>query len=181
LDTATDLDAFLDEDRLKGGQFYKEALATALCESVCMVSLYWPTYFSLKYPFCSREYKLMEKLETQRLLKLSAAEQQNGLVIVIALKDFDKLPAEIRTSRLCYDFEKVAMSRNMTSHPQFRADMREIRRYIAERCRVLAAFPPPDPTLDCPNCRLPDLLQIEPWLQQVLHPGIPFPGRQPGN
>ena len=49
---ASELEAWLEEEmyvdreRLKGGDFYNEALAKALCESVCMIMIFTPTYFS---------------------------------------------------------------------------------------------------------------------------------------
>lgn len=180
LELSAPLPVFLDENRLRGGQFYQEALAQQVCQSVCMVMLYWPTYFSLEHTFCSREYKLMERLERERLAMLPQSEHSNGLIIVIALADFDQLPREITQKRLCYNFEPYMLARSMASHPQFLVDMRNIRRYVAERCRVLGAIPPPDPCAGCPACQLPDLQIVLPWLQQVLHPGIPYPTREAG-
>lgn len=182
LEISAPLPVFLDEDRLKGGHLYQESLATQLCQSVCMVMLYWPTYFSEQHTFCSREFKLMERLEAERLAYLPISEQDKGLIIVIALADFDQLPSEIKEKRQCYDFESYMLvpPRNLRNRPDFVKDMRDIRRYIAERVRVLSALPAPDPCSDCPNCRLPDLELILPWLRQVLTPSIPYPTREPG-
>jgi hypothetical protein len=180
LEYSAPLPVYLDQERLRGGQFYQEALAKQICESACMVVLYWPTYFSAQHTFCSREFKLMERLEKDRLSLLPERERINGLIIVLALADFDRLPTEIRAKRLCYDFEPYMLSRSLERHPAFLTNMRDIRRYIAERCNVLDFVPPPDPTVDCPQCRLPDTQTILPWLQQVLHPGIPYPTREPG-
>src|SRR4051794_30268202 len=58
---------YLDRERLKGGNFYNEALATALCQSACMITIFTPTYFDCNHPFCAREYKAMERLEQSRL------------------------------------------------------------------------------------------------------------------
>jgi hypothetical protein len=181
LDLSAPLPVFLDEDRLKGGQFYQESLARHLCESACMVMLYWPNYFSTQHTFCSREFKLMERLEAERQACLPDSEHDKGLIIVIALADFDQIPGEITARRLCYNFEPYVLAgRSGMRHPKFLTDMRDIRRYIAERSRILGAIPAPDPCLDCPNCRLPDHQIILPWVQQVLSPRIPYPTREPG-
>jgi hypothetical protein len=180
LEIAAPLPVFLDEDRLKGGEFYQESLAKQLCESACMVMLYWPTYFSTQHTFCSREFKLMERLEAERLACLPVSEQDKGLIIVVALADFDQLPSEIRSKRLCYNFEPYMLARNGRNHPQFINDMRNIRRYIAERSRILGAMPAPDPCFDCPNCRFPEHQIILPWVLQVLAPTVPYPTREPG-
>jgi hypothetical protein len=180
LELSAPLPVYLDQDRLKGGQFYREELALAVCHSVCMVVLYWPTYFSLQHTFCSREFKLMEKLEQERLALLPVPKRVNSLIIVIALADSDTLPKEIRDSRHCYDFEPYVLAHNMNSHPEFVAQMRQIRRYVRERCLDLDAPQPPDPCADCPQCRLPDHETVLPWIQQQLHPGIPYPTREGG-
>ena len=62
-----ELDVFLDEERLRGGDFFNRALAKALCESVCMIVVFTPTYFSKNHTYCAREYKAMEDLEHERL------------------------------------------------------------------------------------------------------------------
>ena len=164
LEYSAPLPVFLDQDRLRGGQFYQEALAQQLCQSACMIMLYWPTYFSQEHTFCSREFKLMERLEASDFGCFPRPNSSNGLIIVIALADFDQLPAEIAIRRLCYNFEPYVLTRRMDRHPKFITDMRDIRRYIADRCRILGFIPPPDPCVDCPQCRLPDAQLILPWL-----------------
>ena len=53
---------FVDWRRLQGGYFFNATLAHALCQSVCMLVVYTPTYFSLVHPYCAREYRAMEAL-----------------------------------------------------------------------------------------------------------------------
>ncbi|QNI30992.1 hypothetical protein H7849_18010 [Alloacidobacterium dinghuense] len=171
LEYVVPLNVYLDVERLKGAPFYNESLASALCQSVCMVMLYWPTYFSMQHTFCSREYKLMEKLETQRLQILAqtnSLEAQNGLIIVLAVRGFHSIPEEIRSRRKCYDLESWASSPSMTKTLAFRQTVIEIADYIANRSRILGQLPtPPDPCEQCPNCRLPSIEDVLPWLQQV--------------
>jgi hypothetical protein len=181
LDGRVPLPVFLDVERLQGGMFYNEALATSLCTSVCMVMLYWPTYFSTDHTFCSREYKAMERLEAQRLSLLpDPLQRQKGLIIPIVFRDFDQIPDEVRTNRLVVNFEAHSLRRNMGQKQEFISDINKIGSYIAERCRAFRNVPPPDPCTDCPQCKLPPELEILPWLQQVLHPGVPYPTREAG-
>jgi hypothetical protein len=173
------LPVFRDVERLQVGSFYNEALATALCKSVCMVMLYWPMYFSLEHTFCSREYHAMLRWEAERLSRLSnPVDRQNGLIVVIAFRDFKKIPAEISGNRLVCDFEAHSMRHNMTQKTEFKRDIREIGSYISERCRAFDAVPPPDPCVSCPECKFPGDQEILPWLQHVLHPGVPYPTRE---
>src|SRR5262245_13808013 len=57
---------YVDRERLKGGDFYNEHLARALCESACMIMVFTPTYFDEQSTFCAREFKAMEFLEAKR-------------------------------------------------------------------------------------------------------------------
>lgn len=181
LDGRVPLPVFLDVERLQGGTFYNEALATSLCSSVCMVMLYWPTYFSTDHTFCSREYKAMERLETQRLSLLAdPLQKQKGLIVTIAFRDFDQIPEEIRKNRLVFNFEAHSLRRNMGQKQEFVNDIYKIGNYITERCRTFRNVPPPDPCSDCPQSQLPPEQEILPWLQQVLHAGVPYPTREAG-
>jgi hypothetical protein len=175
------LPVFLDVERLKGGTFYNEALATSLCSSVCMVMLYWPTYFSTDHTFCSREYKAMVRLEAQRLnLLTDPLEKLKGLIIPVAFRDFDQIPGEVRLNRFVSNFEAYSLRRNMSQNREFINDIYKIGTYITERCRAFRSIPPPDPCTDCPQCRLPGEQEIMPWLQQVLQPSVPYPTREAG-
>lgn len=44
----------VDWERLQGGDFYNEALTLALCESVCMVVVFTPTYFDKEHIVTSK-------------------------------------------------------------------------------------------------------------------------------
>src|SRR5262249_7712116 len=46
---------YLDKDEHRGGVRFDRAMATAICESVCMIVVYTPHYFSLTHPYCARE------------------------------------------------------------------------------------------------------------------------------
>jgi len=179
LDGRVQLPVFLDVERLSGGTFYNEALSTALCTSVCMVVLYWPTYFSIEHTFCSREYSAMLRLEAERLSRLpDPLDRQKGLIIIIAFRDYHQIPKEIRKNRLICNFETLSMRPNMVRKTEFINEIHKIGTYISERCRAFAAIPPPDPCSDCHNCKLPADQEIVLWLQQVLHAGDPYPTRE---
>jgi hypothetical protein len=173
-------EVFQDTERLRGGAFYNEGLASALCRSVCMITLYWPTYFSRDHTFCSREYKAMERLEQHRLQLLQdVTERLKGLIIVIALLDFNSIPSEIRDRRQCYDFEPYTLRGDMRQNPEFRAKIREIGNYIAERCQVLESLAREhDVCSSCDSFMLPNDAEILPWLIQVRHQGAPYPNRE---
>ena len=169
-------EVYRDVERLKGAEFYKEALASAICRSVCMVVLFWPGYFSSEHTFCAREFKAMEDLEKRRLALLPEEERDKSLIIVLALRGFDQIPQEIKGIRLCKDFEAHTMKYNMRSNAGFQRDIFEIGAYIAERVRAFQRFCP-DVFTGCESFALPPEQHILPWLQQVEHPGVPFVNR----
>jgi hypothetical protein len=169
-------EVYRDTDRLRGAEFYREALATAICRSVCMVVLFWPGYFSEEHTFCAREFRAMEELEAQRLALLPGEERQQGLIVILALRDFGLIPADIRTERLCKDFEAHTLKRNMRNDPAFQRDIFEVGTYIAGRVRAFQRLTV-DVSGQCVGYRLPPEQVILPWVRQIEHPRIPFVNR----
>ena len=55
---------YVDKQRLSGGFSFNEALARAICESVCLIVVFSPTY--LDSPYCADELLAMEEIEEQR-------------------------------------------------------------------------------------------------------------------
>jgi hypothetical protein len=167
---------YVDWERLKGGDFYNEALAKALCESACMVMVYVPTYFDEHKPFCTREYMAMQKLESLRLPRLGSVGQlQHGLIIPIVFRGLRYLPTEIKNHRAYYDFQSFQLgSKEMSRNPNFNTKIREIAEYIFDRSRELEALPL-DPALDCANFNLPDEAEVIDWIREVTGVRSSFP------
>jgi TIR domain len=176
LEAFTTKQVYVDWERLKGGDFYNEALSQALCESACMVMVYVPTYFDEHKPYCTREYKAMEKLESKRLPLLDAAGQlQHGLIIPIVFRGLKFLPIEIKNQRAYYDFQSFQLgSREMSRNPNFNSKIRQIAEYIYDRCRELEALPT-DPYLECANFNLPDEAEVIDWIREVTQVRRAFP------
>jgi len=142
-----------------------------------MVVLYWPTYFSREHTFCAREFKAMEELEKRRLQLLAdEAERQNGLIVIIALRDFRLMPGDIKERRLCKDFEAYTLKPNMRRDPGFQRDVIEISRYIADRVRIFQGLAV-DHFTECDQFRLPNEEQVLPWVTRLIHPAMPLPSR----
>jgi hypothetical protein len=112
---------YLDRERLQGGDFYNEALATALCESACMIMVFIPLYFDKDRPYCTREYKAMELLEKERLARLDSEQRTHGLIIPIILRGGNDLPDEIKEGRQYYDFQSFGLAGpELHRHPRDR-------------------------------------------------------------
>jgi len=136
LDQWVDQGVYQDTD-LRGGMLFNPELASALCHSVCMISLYSPKYFRRDHTYCAREYMAMVELEQHRRKFLTdPKEQSKGLVIFVAVRGFNLIPSEIRKERECYNFEPYTMKGNMRRNPKFKEQVRNIGEYIFERCKA---------------------------------------------
>jgi hypothetical protein len=172
-------EVYRDIERNKGAEFYQETLAAALCKSLCMVVLFWPTYFSREHTFCAREFKAMEALEEQRLQLLEdEAERKNGLILIIALRSFRLIPKSITDRRICKDFEKYTMLGDMRGDPDFQKEVLNLSEYIAGRVKIFTALQN-DPFSGCDQFRLPAEEEILPWIDNVAAPPLRLPTRGP--
>ncbi len=173
-----DLPVYVDWKNLRAGDFYNPALARALCESVCMIVVYTPVYFSHSHTYCAREYRAMQDLEQRRLALLpNVQERQHGLIIPIILRGPDRLPAELRHQRHFYDFSNITLaSTELSRHPEYAPLIRTIAEYIAERYHSLRGLTN-NSMQECDQFALPDEAEIRPWLEGIVSPQQPLPGR----
>jgi hypothetical protein len=143
-------EVYVDSSRLQGGDFFNRTLERALCESVCMIALFTPTYFSVSHSYCAREFKAMLDLEAMRFSRLKVQRSpERGLIIPIVLRREDRLPRFIREERHFYNFEAFLQNDLAVDKPrEYFNDIRRIAEYIAERYWELSALPN-DP---CPGC-----------------------------
>ena len=166
---------FID-DRLSAGYRYNEALARAICQSVCMIVVYAPIYERSSY--CLREFTAMQLLEEERFkaleeqLKAKALEgafpPEFGLIIPILLRGkAEELPPRIRGHIHFCDFSKfTTASVEMTRHQEFVDKIEQIARYIYD---VYESFQRAgwDPCSQCTSFRLPDEQKVQPWRTPV--------------
>ena len=176
-------DVFLDRDRLRGGDFYNEALSRALCQSVCMIVLFTPIYFDTEFTYCAREYLAMEQLERYRLSLLgNLSVQEHGLILPVVCRGRELLPDFIRKQRNFFDFEKYYLgSTTLPSKGKYLNDIQEIARYVRARYEELTSLPD-DPTSNCAAFSLPDEGEVKRWIDSVRGARTwqaPFPGRLP--
>ncbi len=174
-----DMEVYVDKGRLKGGDFFNNELAKALCESVCLVVVYTPTYFSKKSTYCAREYKAMELLEEQRLQALGFPKnKQHGLIIPIVYRGDKKLPRNIKSERQYHLFEAFQISgRDNLENPDYAEKIKEIAEYIEERCEELQIVED-EICAYCDTLNFPGEHEIAEWLEEMLPPKPKLPGRE---
>jgi hypothetical protein len=108
LDPLLDEQVYIDTQRLKPGYRYDEALAEAICQSVCMVVVYSPKYE--RHEYCVREYEAMVKLEAARKTMLGPAGRGRGFIIPVILRGGDDVPPRIREHVHCADFSRFTLA-----------------------------------------------------------------------
>jgi len=171
-------DLFVDREGLRAGALYNPALARALCQSVCMIVVYTPTYFSKRHTYCAREYHAMETLEQKRLTRLQRQlDREHGLIIPIVLRGEDVLPGAIRNTRHYYTFERFSLtSRSLARNAAFEREIRNIAAAVHSRWQMFAPIADAI-TCDCDAFDLPSEADIQSWLDQMIQPTSPFPFR----
>jgi len=168
LEALTDLKIYFDRERLQGGDFYNPALARSLCESVCMIMIFTPTYFSPEHRYCAREFEAMRSIEARRVAG------EHGLIIPVVLRNFDDLPESIRTTRQVYRFEQHSVSgRPIIRNKRFDADIRRMAQYISDRIRDVR-----DDSFDCGEFRLPSDEDVAGLVWSMAASPPAFPGRE---
>lgn len=161
-------EVYFDDKRLKGGDFFNQELAMALCHSVCMIVVFTPQYFSRTQTYCAREYWAMEQIEKKRLALLAADKKTHGLIIPVIVRGEKRLPSQIRTTRKFYDFEAFRQGDQKITRPRgyFEA-IKDIAEYISDRYYELSALKE-DPCELCATFRLPGTEDIEEWLETII-------------
>jgi hypothetical protein len=171
LEPLTDLPVYQDSIRLQGGDVFNEHLPRNLCESVCMVMIYTPTYFSPDHLYCAREYAAMKDLEKMRLSGLR--DRSHGLIIPVVLRDFDRLPDEIRSVRQVHQLDQFGLaSVSLTKIKGYDVRIRSLAAYVAERCRDLEHVEP-----NCEGFEMPGDDAVMPLVRQLKQPALGLPGR----
>lgn len=167
-----------DEARLRPGYRFNEALAQAICESVCMIVVYVPKYEKSEY--CLREYAAMEDLERlRRQLLGDRLKPDLGMIIPVVLRCAEepggqaKLPNWITESRQYSNFTKYATGTDdIFGHPDNMDEIEKIARVIDELYVALSELDV-DPCGECREFRIPDAARVS---DRLVKPRWAFPG-----
>lgn len=172
LDPYFDDCVYIDEERLRPGFQFNEALGKALCQSACMVVVYVPKYDQHEY--CVREFHAMELLEERRRALLGGnLPNEVGMIIPIVLRPgASGVPDKIRNRRQYSDFSRYTTATPaISSNPQYVEKIEEIAEYIQ---RVSIAFAALDPCHGCEDFVIPPLAAGEVKAPEP----PPFPGQE---
>jgi TIR domain len=160
---------YFDKDRSFPGYRLKDGMAQALCESVCLIVVYTPKYFSKKHTYCAREYSFMKQLDNERRKHLT--DKTRSLIIPVAFRGADYIPAELKDEVLYCDFSAYALGQTaIRKNRKYVQDLNKIAKHIYKIYLELEAVNP-HPCESCQNIPLPD--DTNPEFQQWLSDMIP--------
>jgi TIR domain len=159
---------YLDEQRLRPGYRFNEALADALCRSVCLIVVFSPTYFDEENTYCTREWLGMLRLQQLRMNLLSAeAQRAMGFIIPIVIRGTKRLPRFIRDQIQYYNFEDFLLCQpEMSKHEGYAKEIKKIADYVADLYDEFQSGPE-DPCKECANFRLPSEQEALQWLRNT--------------
>jgi hypothetical protein len=162
LDTLLDEEVYVDEERLAPGYRYNEALAKAICQSVCMIVVYTPRYE--RHEYCVREFEAMELLEKRRRERLgSLLEDAKGFIIPIVFRGDNDLPPRIRQRLHFADFSRFTLATpEIKRNPEYLDEIGQIARLINEQYQVFVRAGA-DPCTECHQFELPPASALVPW------------------
>ncbi len=166
---------YIDKQRLKPGFFFNESLAESLCRSACMVMLYTPTYFHLEHPYCAREFRAMEELESARLGQVNHPSMAStGLILPVVIRGRDWLPPYVSDKRTYHELATLnLLKKRITSHSRYQEAIRQTARYVRGVCAILRETP--EVFGQCTKFKLPEEVEIEDWLEDVAQYKPEFP------
>jgi hypothetical protein len=125
---------FFDEERLRPGYQYNEILATAICQSACMIILYWPSYEESHY--CLKEMKTMLALEKFRRRIIEDDLRGCRLLVPIIFRRSRELPEELTGDCQYLDCSRQSTSANFNfdDDPALTKKLDEIGDYVKTLC-----------------------------------------------
>jgi hypothetical protein len=136
-----DIKVFVDRDRLRPGYRYNAALAQAICESVCMVSIVVPKYFDHEY--CLQELATMEKIQNTRTNEIGQNALENrGLVIPVVLRGkIESLPEKMKQHIHCCNFSDFNTScRKVHKIKPFVREIEKIAEYVSDLYKIFNQY-----------------------------------------
>ncbi len=158
LRTQLDLDEpiFWDVQSLQGGYILNPHIASAICQSTCMIIIFTRNYLSEKNLFCAAEFYGMLECEANRFQKMNLVNPNKGMIISIALRNPNLVP-DILRKRLFYDFSKFTLADiQIRQNPNYVSKIQEIAQFIAQWHDEMQPLEN-DLCSNCPAYRLPDI------------------------
>lgn len=153
---------YFDKRENKPGTLFNPAIASALCQSLCLVVVYMPAYDTHTYSL--REFTAMEILEQKRKEKLARPDlDDKGMIIPIILRKLKELPKQIRGQRQYVDISTFLLrAENLKTDKAYAARIQKVAEYIAE-LHAIVEEAQTDLCVGCNGYVLPPDEAVVPW------------------
>lgn len=172
-------EVYIDQERLGPGCHYNEELSCAICQSICMIVVYTPSYKHRDHLYCQREYTAMEQIENERIKMLGGRFKNKGMIIPIILRgEKEEIPSKITDHIQYCDFSMLT-----TASPH----IKRIRKCVDEIEKIAITVSDYyrifndrniNPCSGCDSFRLPSEKDVNPWEARSDQPITPFFGRE---
>jgi hypothetical protein len=178
LEPFLDEEVYIDTERLNPGYEHSEAIADAICKSLCMIVVYSPRYE--KHMYCLREFEAMREVEKKRKAVLgNGAMRGRRLIIPIIFRTRinGEIPEELKETNTYCDFSKfTTASSDISQNAEYVAEIEKIARTIVEHYNELedAGY---DIGSSCNTFELPDEADVNGWKRSLAIKPKRFPGR----
>lgn len=163
---------FADFNRLRPGERFDQQVAKALCQSLTMIVVYTPSYFSESSLFCAREFQAMRQLEAHRLAVIGDDAKGRGFIIPAVLRGGQFMPPDLRRYHHV-DFERYLSVSGFGPRP-FVKSIRSIAEFIHGWSRTVRTLDT-DLWANCDDFRLPSEKEVRLWLADVVVSPPAFP------
>lgn len=178
LEPYLDEEVYIDTERLKPGYQHSEAIADAICRSLCMIVVYSPRYEKHKY--CLREFEAMREVERNRqaLLGKKAMRGKRLIIpIIFRTRIGGEIPDELKEADVYCDFSTfTTASSDISEDADYVGQIEKIAQVIVEHYNDLdhADY---DITGSCENFELPSEDDVADWRRSPHVNNKRFPGR----
>ena len=128
------LKAYVDIKKNYGGVFLDINLFQALCNSVCMILIYTPNYFSCNHLYCTREFLAMQLIEEKRfeIAQIPVNQRLKSFIIPVIFRGTDTFPPSIKNnSKIYFDFSKYSLAKpNIRDNSEYVGEIEKIADHI---------------------------------------------------
>lgn len=155
---------FLDDTRMVGDPYLEDTIAEAICNSVCMIVIYLPSYFNEDYPYCAREFKAMQLLEDKRRKLLPAGAVIDSLIIPVFFRDKERFKKMNLVTNDKYDFQNLSLLNNMQKNRMYKEKLVELCKEIYDRYEIFKGNNL-SPWNNCDQAQLPTIQDVKQLLE----------------
>lgn len=170
LGLVTPLKVWFDTATLIPGESWKAAIEEAVMNSVCMVPVLTPTYFSKDKLYCAREYLAMQKIEKARN---ELTQREESFIFPVIFRGAKHLPEFVR-ERQWLDFsEYLAFGSKQFRSPGFAKMVKQLSERISRLSESMMDLEK-STNLDHLKPTLPSDHEVLEWLDEARTPDTPI-------